>query len=136
MAFRDSIVRVEGRLANVDRRLELPKDSRCFGLKRGKETKRFAVVMEFTTNWKIRYSGFRQQLELSYGTLDDSFTDLAAQMSYWAYGVGTDIGVGVLSFDVYGVDPQRRDVVPPTSDSPMWRFYLTRLPEERFTLQP
>lgn len=136
MALRDSIIRVEARLANVDRRLDQRATDRCFGLKRGKETKRFTVVMEFTQGWKIRYSGFRQQLELSYATLEDSFVDQAAQMSYWAYGVGSDAGAGALSFDVYGVDPERRDVVPPTTDSPLWRFYLTRLPEERFILQP
>ncbi len=134
MPLRDSVIRVKGRINDVKKRLILPGGYRIFFLKRSGETKRFTVVVEVTSGAVVTYNGFRQQLTLNCAVpdTDTNFPNYAAQTSYWAVGQG--YGTGNKTFDVYAVDPERRDVVPPTANNPEWKFYLTREPRERFVL--
>lgn len=137
MPLRESIIRVKGRVADVQRRLILPPGFRIFFLKQDGETgKRYKVIREVTTGASFTYSDWRQQGVLEVATLDPTFADDAAQTSYWGCGVGWNIPPATdnKTFDVYGVDPQRRDVVAPTSSNATWKFFLTRDPKRLFTL--
>lgn len=132
MPLRESVIRAKAKGNDVKRRLLLPPGFRIFFLKRGGETKRFTVIREVTAGANIKYSDWRQQLVLNVCTLDETFADDAAQTSYWAAGVG--YGTNNKTFDVYAVDPQRRDVVAPTANNAAWKFFLTREPKEVFVL--
>lgn len=134
MPLRESVIRAKAKGNDVKRRLLLPPGFRIFFLKRGGETKKFTVIREVTAKQgaNVRYSDWRQQLVLSVATLDDTFADDAAQTSYWAAGVG--YGTDNKTFDIYTVDPQRRDVVAPTANNAAWKFFLTREPKESFVL--
>lgn len=134
MPLRESAIRAKGKGNDLKRRLLLPKDFRIFFLKRAGETSKFSVVREVLLGEgaDVGYSDWRQQLVLSVYTLDTSFPDDAAQTSYWACGVG--YGAGNKKFNVYAVDPQRRDVVEPTVNNAAWKFFLTREPRESFVL--
>lgn len=135
MALRSSVIRAKAKGADVKRRLLLPPGFRIFFLKRSGETKRFTVIREIPVKKggaTVKYSDWRQQLVLSVYTLDDTFPDDAAQASYWAAGVG--YGTDDKTFDVYTVDPQRRDIVAPTANNSAWKFFLTREPKETFVL--
>jgi hypothetical protein len=132
MPLRESVIKAKAKGNDVKRRLLLPPGFRIFFLKRGGETKKFTVIREVTKGANIKYSDWRQQFALNVATLDDTFADDAAQTSYWAAGVG--YGTDNKTFDIYTVDPQRRDVVPPTANNAAWKFFLTRDPRESFVL--
>lgn len=135
MPLRESSIRARAKGNDIRRRLLLPPGFRIFFLKRGGETSRFVVIREIPAKdggATIKYSDWRQQLVLNVCTLDDTFQDDAAQTSYWAAGVG--YGMDDKTFDVYAVDPQRRDVVAPTANNAAWKFFLTREPKESFIL--
>jgi hypothetical protein len=132
MPLRNSVIKAKAKGNDVKRRLLLPPGFRIFFLKRGGETKKFTVIREVTSGANIKYSDWRQQLVLNVCTLDTNFDNDAAQTSYWACGVGYD--TGNKTFDVYVVDPQRRDVVAPTANNVAWKFFLTRDPRESFVL--
>lgn len=135
MSLRESVIRAKAKGNDVKRRLLLPPGYRIFFLKRSGETKRFTVVLEVAVGdgATTKYSDWRQQLVLTVNTLDEDFAAKAAQTSYWACGVG--YGDDNDTFDVYVVDPQRRDVVPPTANNAAWKFFLTREPRESFVLE-
>jgi hypothetical protein len=134
MPLRDSVIRVKGRVNNLKKRLILPTGYKILFLKRGGETKRLVLIRDLTSGAYVEYSNWRQQLVLGAAVneaVDTTFPDDVAQTSYWACGVPFGPSGTI---DVYGVDAERRDVVPPTSSDPEWKFYLTRLPRERVDL--
>jgi len=130
MALVDTIARVQAKGNDIQRRLLMAPGNRCFLLKRGVETKDFAVVKELTTGWKLRFSEFRGQPVLDYADTGTGFADEIAQASFIACGVpdGDD------KIDVFSIDPERRDVVPPTVTNIFWKVYMVRMPEERFEI--
>lgn len=132
MPLRESVIKAKAKGNDVKRRLLLPPGYRIFFLKRAGETKKFSIIREVTTGAATKYSDWRQQLVLTVNTLDATFDNDAAQTSYWACGVGYGDDKNI--FDVYVVDPQRRDVVPPTANNAAWKFFLTREPRESFVL--
>lgn len=136
MTLRASVIRVKGRVNDIKRRLILPPGFRIFFLKSAGETGlRYTVIREVLKGASVEYSDWRQQLVLEVAvneTLDTTFADDAAQASFWACGTG--YGTDNKTFDVYGVDPQRRDVVAPTAVNAAWKFFLTRDPKRRFIL--
>lgn len=104
-------------------------NARVFLLKRGFQTERFEVVgAELTQDWWIEFDEYRGQMVLMYATLDAGFNDLIAQTSYVAYGAADSTG----QMEVYSIDPDRRDVVPPNGDSLFWKVFITKVPNERF----
>lgn len=107
-------------------------NKRCFLLDRAGETKRFTIVAELLSGWKMYYNEFRGQMTLEHATLDPDFNDLYARMSWVAYGEPAGSGGNIL--DVYSTLPSREDVIAPTTDSPYWKVYLTRAAKERFTI--
>lgn len=142
MALVDTITRVQGKGNDIKRRLLMSPGQRCILLKRAGETKRYSVVEELLIGWNIRWSEFRNQfvLEVGYTEPDPTapvFRDLISQTSHVAIGA-PDYKVPLTSplgyLDLYVTDPERRDLKPPTVDSPFWKVYLTRLGNERYLL--
>ena len=134
MTLSDTIIRVNAKGNDIRRRLLLTTE-RCFLLKRGKETKRFTKIAELTEGWNVKFSGYRQQMGLEIATNDDSFDDIAAQTSYVAYGKPRELAPSTTEYDVYSIVDRQLDVIPPTGSSPLWKFYLTREPTERFSIE-
>jgi hypothetical protein len=62
-------------------------------------------------------------------TTDDAIDDLMSETSFVAYGVEND---GKL--DLYSIDPDRRDIVPPNGSSVYWKVFATKVASERFTI--
>lgn len=133
MGLRDTIIRIEGKAADIDLRLDRSAvftAERLIFLKRSGETGlRWTVLLEPTGQYSMRWSNFRGQMVVSYFTGDPTFTNLVAQVSHVAYGAPVSNKI-----DLYNINPDRRDVVPPHTDSPGWKIYLTREPTERYTL--
>jgi hypothetical protein len=102
--------------------------SRCFLLKRAGQTSSFAKVGEVASGWFYKFDEYRGQVKLAIATTSDDFSDLMAQTSYVAMGVPAGDG----SFDVYSIDPSRRDIVPPDGTSPFWKVFITKEPIERY----
>jgi hypothetical protein len=135
MALVDTITRVQAKGNDIKRRLLMSPGQRCFGLKRAGETKRFTAVLELTTGWNLRWSEFRGQPVLEIAAVETdpdspTFRDAFAQMTHWAIGVPD--GTGAIN-EVYAMDPERKDVKPPTVDNVFWKVYLTPVVLESYT---
>lgn len=130
MGLRETIIKVEGKAANIERKLLLTKMTRCFLLKRAKESKRLVSITELVSEWNARYSDYRQQLGIDIFTDAPEFADMIAQASFVAYG---ETSGPLLEYDVFSIDPERRDVIPPTGGNPAWKLWVTRNPQERFS---
>lgn len=130
MALVDKVVRIEAKGNDLERRLLMPARSRCFLLKRGKETSQFEVVAELKSGWKVLYSNFNQQMTLYHADAVGDFSDLLGVASWIGYGVPDAVD----QLNVYKMDPARQDVVPPTANEGSWQIYLNRDPKERFTV--
>lgn len=128
MALVDTIARVQSKGNDIQRRLLMAPGNRCFLLKRGIETKGFSSIMELTAGWKLRFSEFRGQPVLDYADTAGTFADKIAQASFIACGIPDEDD----KIDIYSIDPDRRDVVPPTVTNIFWKVYMVRMPEERY----
>lgn len=122
--------RIEG--FNAQRGVFLDPLARCFLLKRAVQTKRFAVVAEITNGWSVKFNEYRGQMKFRFAVVENTFADLIAQTSHIGYGVAD----GADQIDIYAIDPERRDVIPPTVSSPLWKVYGSREPIERFLIPP
>lgn len=130
MSLLDTIIRVNAKGNDIHRRLLMSSEAVCYLLKRKGETgTKWTVVQQITSGWDVKYNDYRAQMVLSIATSTANFEDLMAQTSYIAYGIPASGSV-----DVYSIDPDRRDVVPPTGESPFWKVYVTRDGKERFTI--
>jgi hypothetical protein len=112
------------------RKALLPVNSRLFLLKRTTDKSKLISLGEIDSAWYSKFNTFRGQMLISIGTLDDSFADLIAQASFIGYGVPN----ADLEIDVYSIEPDRRDVVPPDGGSPFWKIFVTRDAKERFII--
>lgn len=108
----------------------LPEGARCFLLKRSGQTKALTPVAEVTSGWFVQFNEYRGQMQFRFATTTDGFADQFAQKSYIGYGVpdGSD------RIDVYETDPTQNDVVPPSGNSPFWKVFAVRVPNERYTI--
>lgn len=130
MALLDTIIRVQAKGNDIRRRLLMSPEAVCYLLKRRGETgTKWTVVQHITSGWNVKFNDYRAQMVVSIATSTDNFEDLMAQTSFIAYGIPASGSV-----DVYSIDPDRRDVVPPTGESPFWKVYVTRDGKERFTI--
>lgn len=106
----------------------LPENVRLFLLKSAGQTEKFTVVFEVIKGWMIEPDEYRAQTALYIATGDTDFENFIAQTSF--------VGCGVLDFDsdvdVFSIDPDRRDVFPPSAISPLWKVFLTREAAMRF----
>ena len=124
------MVRIEAKGNDIDRRLLMRSGSRCFLLKRGKETSQFVVIVELIKGWKVVYDNFRDQMTLIYADVAKTFGDQVAQASWIAFGVPNDDD----KIDVYTISQDRRDVVPPVANDANWKLHMTYSPRDRFTI--
>lgn len=121
MPYKTSLLRVEGRLLDLDRRLEIGKTARLFLIKRGVEQKRFVLVREITEQWSIRWSEWRGEVVVLVGAADTTFPDEIISSSFVAYGEGR--GEDNDTFDVFQLNPERKEVIPPVPKTPFWKAY-------------
>lgn len=108
----------------------LPENSRLFFLKRGQDKGSLIVVREITFGWFIEFDKFRGQMLIYLALFDANFTDDLTQTSFIGYGVPNVLN----ELDVFDINPDRRDVVPPTPAEPVWKVFVTRAPQERFVI--
>jgi hypothetical protein len=108
----------------------LPENSRLFLLKAAGQTEKFTVVSEITNGWMIEPDEYRGQMTLFIATNEIGFENLFAQTSFVGYGVADADG----DIDVFSIEPDRRDVFPPSAISPLWKVYLTREASSRFRI--
>lgn len=101
---------------------------RIFLLSKAGQTERFVIVKELLKGWYIEFDKFRGQMLVSYAATEESFVDEISQTSFVAYGKADADG----DFDVYAIDPDRRDVVSPNGENPFWKVFVTREPAMRF----
>lgn len=127
MALVDNIIRVQGKAADIKRKLLFESGLRCFLLKRGVESKTLTTVFELTEGWVMSYNNYRDQMELRIAA-GSEIADLLAQTSFIGYGVPDADGLLL----IYGIDPSRRDLIPPSASSAVWKVYCVREPRERF----
>lgn len=100
----------------------------CFLIKHEPNTKKFAVVREFTTGWFVSWDKFREALLLRIAIADSVFTDEQAQGSFIAYGTPDTDG----DIYVYPMPEDKRDKIPPTETNPSWKFFIERDEGARF----
>lgn len=103
-------------------------DYKIFLLSRDGQSEKFSVVKELTKGWYIEFDKYRGQMLVSYATLENNFGDEISQASFVAYGAADADG----DFDVYSINPDRRDVVSPDGENPFWKMFVTREPTMRF----
>lgn len=108
----------------------LPENTRVFLLKSAGQTEKFTVVAEITSGWMIEPDEYRGQMVLYIATNEIGFENQFAQTLFVGYGVA-DADNDV---DVFSIDPDRRDVFPPSAISPLWKVYLTREAAMRFRI--
>lgn len=128
MAFVDRIQAKAARKYDQARRRFVGDDARCFLLKRAGQRSSFVVVSEITSGWFYQFSEFRGQMKLTVATSDPQMSDQMAQTSYIALGRPAADG----SIDLYSINPEGQDVVPPDGTSPFWKVYLTKETSERY----
>lgn len=110
----------------------LPTGSRLFLLKAAANSGvRWAVVKELTGGWFIEFSEYRGQFKLLYATLHTAaFADEIAQTTFIAYGAPDQ----QQELEVFSIDPERRDIIPPTGTNPLWKVYVDKEPTKRFQI--
>ena len=87
-------------------------------------------MKELTGGWFIEFSEYRGQFKLLYAGADANFSDEIAQVSYIACGVPDGSG----EIEVFSINPDKRDVIPPTGTNPLWKVYVDKAPAERFLI--
>lgn len=131
MALGDTIIRLEGKFNDLDRRI-LRREGvviRMFLLKKATESSRLTPIAEIVNGHRGSYSDYRQQQRFEIAQDSTGLSDAIAQTSHVAYG-----NVVSGEMDVYEIEPDRRDVVPPDGNQPSWKIYGTRAPQLRFTV--
>ena len=109
----------------------LPSGVRCFLIKSAPNSgTKWIVVKELTSGWFIEFSEYRVLFKLLYATLDEAFSDEIAQTTFVAYGVPDADN----QMEVFAIDPERRDVIPPTGSTPFWKIYVDKEPKKRFLI--
>ena len=108
----------------------LPDGVKCFLIKRAEFSgTRWTVVKELNGGWFIEFNEYRGQFKLLYATRSAGFSDEIAQTSFIACGVPNANG----EMDVFSIDPERRDIIPPTGTNAQWKIYVDKAVGERFT---
>lgn len=129
MPLRDTVIRVKGKGKDVKRRLLFAGERLLFLKPSGESGTRFTVVLEPTEGWLVTWNEYRGQMTVRYSTNATNFKDLIATVSHVGYGL--PVGGKI---DLYSIDPDRRDVVPPSANNSDWKVYVTRDAKSRYTL--
>ena len=80
----------------------------------------------------MEFNNFREQFEFRFATGDADFHNAFIGCSFIGYGTPD----GDSQIDVFGIEDQSRDKIPPTGTSPEYRAFAVRIPHERFTTAP
>lgn len=133
MALGDTLIKLEGKFNDIDRRIlrRQGKEVRCFLLKKATESSRLIALLEVTRGHRGKYNDFRQAQRVELGLDYEGLSDTIAAASHFAYGAA-DLSN---SFDVFVIDPDRRDVIPPDGDNPSWKIYGVRDAKVRYSLE-
>lgn len=102
---------------------------RCFLLKQAGETSKFTSILELTDGFYADWSEFRQAMRFSYAT-DADVDDETAAVSHIGYGVPD----GENRLEVFAIDDPARDIIPPSNGDWFWKFYATKVRNERYTI--
>lgn len=130
MGIENDIISAMGSAQDALREVFLPATTRCFLLKRKPHSENFVAVLELTSGWFIKWNEYRGQLVLMIASTISGIADSIAQTSFFAYGVPDSQS----QLEVFGIDPDRRDVVSPVGNSPFWKLYGAKDARERYTL--
>lgn len=116
-------------LNNALRQAFLPTGSRLFLLSQAADSGlKWTVIAELTSGWIVEFSEYRQQFKLLYAATDSGFADLIVKTSFIAYGVPDADS----ALEVFSIDPERRDIIPPTGTNAQWKVYVDKVPAKRF----
>lgn len=128
MAFKDRIIKKAARVFDKIRKRAFDANIRFFLLKRLNNSGKFVSVGEVFSGWYVEFNEYRGQMVFEIATNEVGFVDTISQTSYVGYGVPDADN----DLEVFSIDPDRRDVIPPNGDSPFWKVYGTKVPLERF----
>ena len=103
---------------------------RCFLLKYAEHSGRFTVITELTDSFWIRYSSYRGQFVFQYATNDETFNDDFAQTTHIAIGVPDSDD----QLEVFALDPERKDVLKPSASNLIWKAFVDKEANKRFTI--
>lgn len=129
-AGNDLTARAETKAAGFDflRRRKFPPATRLFLLKRDEHSERLVLIVELTSAYYVEWEDVRGQMQFMYASLAAGFADQITRASFLAYGVPDSDG----EIEVYAIDPDRRDVVPPSGTEPFWKVFAAKDVQERF----
>ncbi len=128
MGLRDTIIGIKAVGKDIKRDL-LFEDERLFLLESKPNTSQYNVLMEVTSGWLVTWNDFRAQMVAKVSTADPDFKDLVERCSHFAYGTPIND-----KMDVFTIDPDQRDVTPPSGNNSDWKIYGTRMGASRFTI--
>lgn len=130
MALIDVAIRVQGKGNDIRKKLNLRGTERCILLEGGLESGRLRPVIELESGWFTYFHDYRAQMVLKYSTTSTEFANQIARSSFVAYGTPNSQGF----IDVYMIDPEQRDVIPPSTQNAFWKVYMTRVAKRRYQI--
>jgi hypothetical protein len=130
MSYASEIISAKSEAQDAIRSVFMPDGARCFLLKRKGQTKAFDGFFEITTGWNVKWNEYRLQMGFKFATTDAEFADKIAQASHIGFGVPDADD----EIDVFAINPDRKDVIPPDGKSSYWKVYADRSAEERYTV--
>jgi hypothetical protein len=129
MSISVELQEVKGEVADALRGIFENEGSRLFLLKREPHSGLYTLVAEVTAGWRARFNEYRGQMGIRIATTATGFVNTIGQSSHFAYGVADGDG----AFEVFGIEPDRRDVIAPNGNSAYWKIYGTKAADERYT---
>lgn len=128
MSIAAELIGVKGEVADVLRGVFENEGARLFLLKREPHSQAFTLVSEVTAGWRARFNEYRGQMGIRIATTAAEFADTIGQTSHFAYGVPDEAG----AFEVFEIEPDRRDVIAPNGNSQYWKIYGGKAADERY----
>lgn len=104
----------------------------CYLLRRGEYTGEFEKIREVTSGFYAEYGDreLREDIFLDCADVDEDFPDDWAVATHVAWGI-PDCDNRVF---VYAMDPEQKDRTHPDGASPTYKAFLTRVQNERYTV--
>lgn len=111
----------------------------CYLLRRGEYTGEFEKIREITSGFYVEYGlssrgyiagDLREDIFLDCADVDEDFPDDFAVATHVAWGI-PDCDNRVF---VYAMDPEQKDRTHPDGASPTYKAFLTRVQNERYTV--
>ncbi len=128
MGLRDTIIGIKAVGKDIKRDL-LFEGERLFFLESKPDSSGYNLLLEPTSGWLVTWNDFRAQMVVKYSTIDPDFKNIIERMSAYGYGVPINDKV-----DVYEINPDQRDITPPSGNNSDWKIYGTRTGASRYTI--